>query len=71
MSIPYLVGRRTSDRDLAESRALAKSNLRAENSGRMVLAPVGWSIATFGAGAVLGWTSRRLFLRKPGKNDAS
>ncbi len=52
---PYIVGRRVNAKPSApvDSRI---AGLRAEDSGRMGVARVvGWSAATFGAGAILGW----------------
>ncbi|MCR1347075.1 hypothetical protein NRY68_15045 [Acidithiobacillus ferrooxidans] len=70
MSIPYMIGQRTTakapvsdqhGRRLQDCHQHGRnvSNLRAEDSGRTVLAPLGWSIATFGAGAILGWVATR------------
>lgn len=54
---PYIVGRRV---NTAPSRAA--ENLRAEDSGNIGEGPSSgctrlpsWSVATFGAGAILGW----------------
>ncbi|MHB1641191.1 MAG: hypothetical protein ACYCS8_00845 [Acidithiobacillus sp.] len=62
MNTPYMVGRRASlsaANPLAASlpaASLPAASLRAEDSGRSgALRMFGWSAATFGAGAVLGW----------------
>ena len=77
MSIPYMIGRRT----MAKTPSLDRqdrclhgrdtSSLRAEDSGRTVLRAVGWGIATFGAGAVLGWVVTRKSSAQGPEDDAS
>ncbi|MDA8378702.1 MAG: hypothetical protein M0Z50_17050 [Planctomycetia bacterium] len=61
MNIPYMIGRRITVQTPVSGLSVASqhttSNLRAEDSGRTSLQTIGWSIATFGAGAVLGWTA--------------
>ena len=69
MSIPYMIGRRTMAKtpEFDQQRHLQDCSqhgrdtlgLRAEDSGRAALRTIGWSIATFGAGAVLGWAATR------------
>ncbi len=61
MSIPYIIGRRTTVKTSVSSQQGCRqhgrntSNLRAEDSGKTALLTLGWSVATFGAGAILGW----------------
>ncbi len=52
---PYIVGRRVSTKPSAPVDSKITS-LRAEDSGKSdALRVLGWSAATFGAGAILGW----------------
>ena len=53
---PYIVGRRPNAGNPASSQRPTE-NPRAEDSGGTTLRTLGlgWSAATFGAGAILGW----------------
>uniref|UniRef100_E6QM08 Uncharacterized protein n=1 Tax=mine drainage metagenome TaxID=410659 RepID=E6QM08_9ZZZZ len=55
----YLIGRRVGAKPVTDSRPYKSkptANLRAEDSGSIGKVRVlGWSAATFGAGAILGW----------------
>ena len=72
MNIPYLVGRRPiAKTPVSDQHSRDTSSLRAEDDGRTALRTMGWGIATFGAGAILGWAAtRKSSAREPG-NDAS
>ncbi|CDQ10508.1 conserved protein of unknown function [Acidithiobacillus ferrivorans] len=53
----YLIGRRAGVKPVAND--LSVTSLRAEDSsGNKALRAFGWSAATFGAGAILGWLAR-------------
>jgi hypothetical protein len=57
MNTPYMVGRRASAKPVAGSASV--QSLRAEDSGNTsVLRTVGWSTATFGSEAILGWLAK-------------
>ncbi|ACK80022.1 hypothetical protein RU820_05295 [Acidithiobacillus ferrooxidans] len=77
MSIPYMIGWRTmaktpeSDQHGRRLHGRDTSSLRAEDSGRTALRTVGWSIATFGAGAILGWAATRKASALEPEDDAS
>jgi hypothetical protein len=73
MSIPYMIGRRTTVKTPVVSRQHGRdtSNLRAEDSGTTALRTLGWSVATFGAGAVLGWVATRKSSARGPEDDAS
>jgi hypothetical protein len=55
MNSPYMIGRRNTVKVQASVKRGPATNLRAEDGKRTVLRTMGWSAATFGAGAVLGW----------------
>jgi hypothetical protein len=73
MSIPYMIGRRTTVKTPVTSQhgRDTTSNLRAEDSGTTALRTLGWSVATFGAGAVLGWVATRKSSARGPEDDAS
>ncbi len=72
MSIPYMIGRRTTVKTPVISQyGRNTSNLRAEDSGTTALRTLGWSVATFGAGAVLGWVATRKSSARGPEDDAS
>lgn len=63
---PYIVGRRANighplqGANVVADDAGPTANLRAENGGNTsALRTLGWSAATFGAGAILGWMAAR------------
>ncbi|MCR1347356.1 hypothetical protein NRY68_16525 [Acidithiobacillus ferrooxidans] len=82
MSIPYIIGRRTTVKTPVTGQPGCRmqgcrqhgrdtSNLRAEDSGTTALRTLGWSVATFGAGAVLGWVATRKSSARGPEDDAS
>ena len=78
MNIPYMIGRRAtvkapvtgqhdySPQGLQPAQGRDTANLRTEDGGRTALRTVGWSVATFGAGAILGWVASGNVRRKDG-----
>lgn len=77
MSIPYMIGRRTTVKTPVTGQPGCRqhgrdtSNLRAEDSGTTALRTLGWSVATFGAGAILGWVATRKSSARGPEDDAS
>lgn len=54
MNSPYMIGRRNTVKTPVSVQREPATNLRAENGGVTMLRTMGWSAATFGAGAILG-----------------
>lgn len=73
MNIPYMIGRRArfittpaSDQRDCRQHGRDTSGLRAEDNSGAALRTLGWSVATFGAGAILGWVASGNVRRKDG-----